>query len=128
ASVAVQVDDPIEPADNDADRHLLAQSVRDRESRWKGAVTDPVLRAQLDTLQSAVGAIERQMRDFSDVAEGARALLLADSRRSADDYRDLAGTIRKKVEDLVGQIGELTVIQRQHKADLEKVQEEFRTL
>ncbi|WP_437312121.1 hypothetical protein [Sorangium sp. So ce388] len=128
AAVAVQPGDAIDAADEVADRHLLAERARDREHRWRGALTDPELRAQLMTLESAVADIEKQLGEYAGVLEPARALIVADPARSADDHRRSAEDVRKRVESLAGRIGELTAAERQLKAELEKAQEEFRAL
>lgn len=128
AAVAVLSGDVVEERDRAADRNLLAQHVRDRENRWRGAVTDPELRAELGTLQSAVRELEKRLREYTDVAEKARALLAEDPTRSADDYRTRAEQVRNTVEMLAGRIGELKATERQLKSELDKVQDEFRTL
>lgn len=128
AAVAVRDGDRIDPSDEAADRQLLAQQVRDRENRWRGAVTDPQLRAQLEMLQADIEGIEKKLRDYSSAIERARALLVADPARSGDDYRDEAEAARSRVEVLAGRVGELKATERQHKEALEKVNEEYRAL
>lgn len=128
AAVAVQSDDAIEPSDDATDRDLLAWRVRDREHRWRGAVTDPELRAQIGALQSAIGEIEKRLADYADVVQQSRALLTGDPTRSMADYRRDAEQIRHRVEMLAGVIGELTATGRQLNADLDSVQAELRAL
>jgi hypothetical protein len=127
-AVSVLPGDVVEETDRVADRDLLAEHVRDRETRWRGAVTDPELRAELLTLQSAVRDLEKQLRDYTGVADEARALIMKDPTRSADDYRSRAEEVRSRVEMLAGRIGGLRTTERQLKFDLDKVQEEFRAL
>jgi hypothetical protein len=128
AAVTVRPDDTIDPIDEDADRELLAHQVRDRESRWRGAVTDPELRARLAALQGAVAEITKQLGRFAEVSEQAHRLLAADPSRSKDDYVGDADSARAAVEVLVGQIGEFKATERQLKTELEKVNDEFKAL
>lgn len=128
AAISVLPGDLVEERDRVADRNLLAEHVRDRENRWRGAVTDPELRAELMTLQSGVRDLEKRLGEYTDVADEARELLAEDPTRSADDYRRHAEEMRGRVEILAGRIGELRTIERQLKVDLDKVQEEFRAL
>jgi hypothetical protein len=128
AAVTIRGDDPIEPADESADRLLLAQQVRDRENRWRGAVTDPLLRSQLGGLQDTIDGLERNLREYSDIRASAHEILVANPTRSTDDYRVDAELIRSKLEALVGRIGELKGVHQRLKDDLQKAQEEFRTL
>lgn len=128
AAVAARPDDPIDPNDDEVDRQLLAHQVRDRESRWRGAVTDPELRARLAALEGAIAEITRQLAPYADVIGKAQALLAADPSRSKDDYLGDAEAARTAVEALVGQIGELKATERQLKSELEKAAEEFKAL
>jgi hypothetical protein len=124
-ATAVQPTDAIDPDDAAADRILLAERVRDRENRWSGAVTDPELRAQLKALQSAVADLEKKVAEYASEILPARALLAADPSRSADDYRGDAETIRKRVEHLVGRIGELKSEERRLENELKDAKTDF---
>lgn len=126
--VAVRPNDPISPADKAADRQLLTRQVHDRENRWRGAITDPELRAQLEVLQSAIAEIEGELRQHSGVIVTAEALVNSDPARSAADYRADAKAARDQVETLLGRIGALTTTNKQHETDVKNVLEEFSTL
>jgi hypothetical protein len=128
AAVVVRPDDVVDAVDAAADRQRLAQQARDREDRWRGAISDPELRTQLTALQSAINDFERQLKQFEDVAQNARALVSDDPTRSADDHRSNAENARQSIEELGERIGERKATERQLKTELDKVQEELRGL
>jgi len=128
AAVVLRPDDPIAAADAAADRQLLAEHIRDRDARWRGAVSDPQLRSQLDTLRSEVRELERKLRDYEDVAAPARSLLKAAPSRAADDYRRDTDAARRDVESLGERIGELKAKADQLDAVVGTIKEELRTV
>jgi hypothetical protein len=128
SALAVRPDDPVTPDDEAADRQLLAQQVRDRDSRWQGAVTDPLLRAQLTGLQSAIAEIERQLGRHAAIRERAQKVVDGQPSRSADDHRGDADQARGRVEALVQRIGELRATAQQLEDEVAKIQAEYKAL
>lgn len=123
ATLVVRPADSIATSDEVADRLLLAEHVRDREARWRGAVSDPQLRSQLDALRTEMRGLDKRIEEYRDIESRARALLGADSSRSADDYRRDADEARGRIEEFGERVGELKARAKQ----LEEVASDVRT-
>lgn len=123
ASVAVRDDDPMVAPEDLGDRLLLVQQVREREQRWRGAVTDPELRAQIASHQGSVAEIERRLEAYRAVSPAAAITLARTPERSSDEYRRMADDVRAVVERLVGLIGQLETKQKQLAEELEDAEE-----
>lgn len=129
AAIVVQSGDPISPVDEAADRELLTRQVHDRVNRWRGAVSDTELRAELQAGKSEIERIEAQLRrDFSGVVDLARTQIETDLTRPADHYRTTASSLRGRIETLSVRIGGL-IKERDLCADeLKNLRDEFTAL
>lgn len=127
-AVVVHPGDVAREADRSGDRLLLAAQVQDREARWRGAITDPELRSQLQTLRTTVASIEKHLQGYADVVASAQARIVADPGRSADDFRREADEVRGEVERIGERIGELKATMAQLERAAEAIRDELRTL
>ncbi len=127
-AVAVRPGDEIDGDDLVADRLLLEDRVLDRTNRWQGAVTDPQLRAQIESLRSDVKTLEKQLGAYTEVVVAARSRVDEATSLSSDDFLAAGDEARRRVESLGETLGELRIRGEQHEAALNQALEDFRTL
>jgi len=127
AQTVVRDGDAVDAQDAGADRESLASRSRHLETVWRGAITDPELRARLDHLREDLADLERGLLPFADVAAAAETRAAERSRAAADHEAD-ADAARLRVEALERRLGGLDQLREQRAGDLEAARSDHRAL
>jgi hypothetical protein len=125
----------LQPGDNEgdvevtADRAALAQQARDAIDRWKGALTDDQLTAQLNLATLQLRTVEQRLQSEPEESRTAAAALVEQHpTRTAADFDTETERLRRDVERLGILVGKRESNRDQRKAQFDTTTEKYRTL
>jgi hypothetical protein len=129
ATGVLQPEDAETDVEVTADRAALAQQARDAIDRWKGALTDDQLTAQLNLATLQLRTVEQRLQpEPEEIRAAAAALVEQHPTRTSADFDTETERLRRDVERLGILVGKRESNRDQRKAQFDTTREKYRTL
>ncbi|WP_435124085.1 hypothetical protein [Micromonospora tulbaghiae] len=129
ATGVVQPDDDVVDGEVAGDRAALAQRARDAIDRWKGALTDDQLTAQLNLTRTQLREIDQRLQpEPEQIRADADALVQQHPTRTPADFDTEAERIRKDLHRLGIAVGKRESILEQRKTQYDATARKYRTV
>jgi hypothetical protein len=129
ATGVLQAGDPVADLDVTVDRAALAQRAREAIDRWKGALTDDQLTAQLNLTRVQLRTLEERLNpEPEQIRVAADALVEQHATRTPADFDAETDRLRKEVGRLGILVGKCESNRDQRKAQWDATTAKYRTI